>query len=75
MTSATPTHKFQFTKNENGEVNYFDMAGNPIDPPSPNTKVRVIDHDPRILPMQHKTKGKAGLNAMSSLTKNRVFIR
>ena len=67
--------RFQFTKDESGAIQYFDMAGNPIAPPPPGTQVRVLDHDPRILPIQHKTQGKAGLNKMSNLTKNRVFIR
>jgi hypothetical protein len=72
--SKTPD-RFQFTKDESGTIKYFDMAGNPIAPPPPNTQVRVLDHDPRILPMQHKTQGKSGINKLSKLTKNRVFIR
>ncbi len=75
MPTQTVPDKFQFTKDESGEIKYYDMRGNPIAPPPSDTMVRVIDHDPRILPMQHKTQGNSGLNAMNNLTRNRVFIR
>jgi hypothetical protein len=75
MSIPTPPDRFQFTKDASGQIRYFDMAGNPIAPPPADTKVRVLDHDPRILPLQHKTQGKTGLQKISRLTKNRIIIR
>jgi hypothetical protein len=76
MSDIPYPQKFRFTKNEKGNVSYYDMEGNPIDPPPPDLKITIDHYEPWTRPItSNKTQGKAGLNAMSSLTKNRVFIR
>lgn len=67
--------KFQFTKDEFGNIKFYDMAGNPIPAPDPDLQVKVISTTPKILPMGNQTKGRAGISDFNLASKQRVFVR